>query len=76
MVNKKIQGAVNPDLQQNTPKYSREYYIAFFSIMIATFITVFWLCNYPKLKEMFQVVTIVALSMAIAEYVTRKYLKL
>ena len=47
----------------------------FFSIMIGSFLLVFWLCNYTKLKEMFQVLTLMAFSIALAEYLTRRYLK-
>jgi len=56
--------------------YSKKYYIMFFSIMIVSFLLVFWLCNYTKLKEMFQVLTLMAFSIALAEYLTRRYLKL
>ena len=54
--------------------YSKKYYIIFFSIMIFSFLLVFWLCNYTKLKEMFQILTLMAFSIALAEYLTRRFL--
>lgn len=73
-VKKQIQGAVNPVLKQT--KYTKQYYVMFFAIMVTAFIFMFWLCNYTRLKEMFQIVLLTALAIAIAEYTTRKYLKL
>ena len=71
--NKKIQSAINVKSQQNSI-YSKQYYIMFFVIMITCFVIIYWLCNYTKLKEMFQIVVFTALSIGIAEFVTRKYL--
>ena len=73
---KKIVSAAN----QNTAKkqqnlYSTKYYIMFFTIMIISFLTISWLCNYTKLKEMFQIIALTALSIAIAEYSTRNIIK-
>ena len=74
-VKKQIQSATNPTL--NKPKlYDKQYYVMFFSIMVTTFVVIFWLCNYTKLKEMFQIMALAALAIAVAEYATRKYLKL
>ncbi len=71
--NNKIQNAVSTkNIQKNT--YSKKYYIMFFSIMIVSFLFIFWICNYTILKELFQIITLMALSIAIAEYTTRKYL--
>lgn len=73
---RKIEGAFNPKLQKKTnPFYNKEYYTMFFTIMILTFIAIFWLCNFTKLKEMFQIISLTALSIAIAEYFTRSYTK-
>ena len=74
-LNKKIQSATNPNVKQNGT-YTKQYYIMFFAIMVTCFVFFFWLCNYTKLKEMFQIVVLSALSIVIAEFVTRKYLKL
>ncbi|MBR2525742.1 hypothetical protein IKE67_04685 [bacterium] len=74
-LNKKIQSATNPNLTQNKV-YSKQYYIMFYTIMVTSFTFMYWLCNFTKLKEMFQIVAITAVSIAIAEFVTRKYLKL
>ncbi len=74
-IKKQIQSASNPTLQK-TSVYSKQYYIMFFSIMVTAFIVIFWLCNYTKLKEMFQIIALTALAISIAEYSTRKYLKL
>ncbi len=60
---------------ENNKNYNKKYYIMFFTIMIISFLILFWLCNYTKLKEMFQIVTLMALSITIAEYTSRKYLK-
>ncbi len=80
IVNAAVSASKQP--QQNTVNtttdsglYSKKYYIMFFSIMIGSFLLVFWLCNYTKLKEMFQVLTLMAFSIALAEYLTRRYLK-
>ena len=71
--NNKIQNTVSTkNIQKNT--YSKKYYIMFFSIMIVSFLFIFWICNYTILKELFQIITLMALSIAIAEYTTRKYL--
>lgn len=73
---KKIEGALNPATQnRNNGLYSKKYYAMFFTIMILTFIALFWLCNFTKLRELFQTITFCALSIAIAEFSTRKYLK-
>ena len=60
----------------NNGFYSKKYYTIFFSIMLVTFLVVFWLCNYTKLKEMFQIMALLAFSIALAEYLTRRYLNL
>lgn len=81
---RKIEGAYNPKLKykqrqtQNLNQnvfYSKAYYKMFFTIMILTFVVVFWLCNFTKLKEMFQTIALSALAIAIAEYFTRNYFK-
>lgn len=69
---KQVQNATTPQQQKN---YGKKYYIVFFSVMIISFLIIFWICNYTKLKEMFQIITLMALSIAIAEYTSRKYLK-
>jgi len=69
---KQIQNATTPQQKSN---YGKKYYTVFFTVMIISFLTIFWICNYTKLKEMFQVITLMALSIAIAEYTSRKYLK-
>ncbi len=74
-VKKTIQGAANPNIKKSG-LYTKQYYVMFFSIMVTAFVVIFWLCNYTKLKEMFQTITLAALAIAIAEYTTRKYLKL
>ncbi|MBR1943136.1 hypothetical protein IJ843_05320 [bacterium] len=73
---KKIVSAANPNItkkQQNL--YSTKYYVMFFTIMIISFLIISWLCNYTKLKEMFQIIALTALSIAIAEYSTRNIIK-
>lgn len=79
---RKIEGAYNPNIKQRQTQnlnqnvfYSKAYYKMFFTIMILTFIVVFWLCNFTKLKEMFQTIALSALAIAIAEYFTRNYFK-
>lgn len=72
---KKIEGAFNPTTRRNLSLfYSKKYYLIFFTIMIVSFILIFWLCNYNKLKELFQTITFCALSIAIAEYATRNFI--
>ncbi len=68
-INKQIQNAAI----KNNNTYSKKYYIMFFIILVISFLVIFWLCNYTKLKEMFQIITLMALSIAIAEYTSRKY---
>lgn len=83
---RKIEGAYNPKLKQKQRQtqnlnlnqnvfYSKAYYKMFFTIMILTFVVAFWLCNFTKLKEMFQTIALSALAIAIAEYFTRNYFK-
>lgn len=73
--NKKIQSATNPNIKPKSA-YSKQYYIMFYTIMITAFTFMYWLCNFTKLKEMFQVMAITAVAITIAEYVTRKHLNL
>lgn len=71
--NNKIQNATaQSKVQKDT--YSKRYYIMFFTIMIVSFLFIFWICNYTKLRELFQIITLMALSIAIAEYTTRRFL--
>ncbi len=73
---RKIEGAYNPTLKKKqNPYYSKEYYQIFFTVMILTFLLAFWLCNFTKLKELFQTIALSALAIAIAEYFTRSYFK-
>ncbi len=71
--NNRIQSATGQNNYQKNI-YSKKYYITFFTIMLASFIFIFWICNYTILKELFQIITLMALSIAIAEYTTKKYL--
>ena len=73
--NKKIQSATSQNVQKSNA-YSKQYYVMFFAIMVTCFIFFYWLCNYTKLKEMFQIVVFAALSIVLSEFVTRKYLNL
>ncbi len=73
---RKIESAENPNVKIRANAPRKNYYVIFFSILIVSFIIIFWLCNYTKLKEMFQIIALSALSIALAEYFTRKFLKL
>ena len=64
----------NAKQENKSELYSKKYYIMFFSIMLVTFLITFWLCNYTKLKEMFQIMALLAFSIALAEYLTRRYI--
>ncbi len=73
---RKIEGASNPNIKPNANNLTKKYYTMFFSILIISFFVIYWLCNFTKLREMFQVIALSALSIALAEYFTRRYLKL
>ncbi len=73
---RKIEGASNPNIKPNTKDLTKKYYTIFFSILIISFFAIYWLCNFTKLKEMFQIIALSALSIALAEYFTRRFLKL
>ena len=72
---RKIESAENPNVKAKKNKLTKNYYIMFFSILISSFFIIFWLCNYTILKELFQIIALSALSIAIAEYTTRKHIK-
>lgn len=79
MTERKIESA-NP-AQNNNPKpkiisYTKEQYYLFFTILICSFALMFWLCNFTIMKETFQIIMMSALSVALAEYFTRRYFKL
>lgn len=73
---RKIESAENPNIKTRAKAPRKNYYVIFFSILIVSFIIIFWLCNYTKLKEMFQIIALSALSIALAEYFTRRFIKL
>lgn len=79
MTERKIESA-NPAQNNNSkPKiisYTKEQYYLFFTILICSFALMFWLCNFTIMKETFQIIMMSALSVALAEYFTRRYFKL
>ena len=70
MAERKIESA-NP-----APKQPQKPSIIFFTILICSFALMFWLCNFTIMKETFQIIMMSALSIALAEYFTRRYFKL
>ena len=79
MTERKIESANPTSKQPQKPSiisYTKEQYYLFFTILICSFALMFWLCNFTKLRETFQIIMMSALSIAIAEYSTRKYFKL
>lgn len=76
---KKVESAT-PQIKQTTNNLhsftQKEHYYMFFIILFVSFFVIFWLCNFTKLRETFQIIMMSALSISIAEYSTRKYFKL
>lgn len=79
MTERKIESA-NPTSKQpqkiSMVTYTKEQYCLFFTILICSFVLMFWLCNFTIMKETFQIIMMSALSIALAEYFTRRYFKL
>ena len=79
MTERKIESA-NPTpkqiQKQGIINYTKEQYSLFFTILICSFVLMFWLCNFTIMKETFQIIMMSALSIALAEYFTRRYFKL
>lgn len=79
MTERKIESA-NPTSKQpqkiSMVTYTKEQYCLFFTILICSFALMFWLCNFTIMKETFQIIMMSALSIALAEYFTRRYFKL
>ncbi|RAI10599.1 MAG: hypothetical protein DKM23_02720 [Candidatus Melainabacteria bacterium] len=79
MAERKIESANPAPKQPQKPSiisYTKEQYYLFFTILICSFALMFWLCNFTIMKETFQIIMMSALSIALAEYFTRRYFKL
>ena len=75
--NSYAEGAFDEFMKNGNPELiTKEQYYLFFTILICSFALMFWLCNFTIMKETFQIIMMSALSIALAEYFTRRYFKL
>lgn len=78
-IKKNVSNVVNNHSAKNNsivpPQLKKTYYFMFFSIMVVSFLFMFWVCNYTKYRETFQIMMMMGFSISLAEYFSRRFLK-